>query len=55
MVETYTDDNGDERCENCRDLTGECGCYCSTCGDHVIECGCDDGPACPALWRPDDE
>jgi hypothetical protein len=53
MLETYTDDNGDERCDNCGDTTQECVCACSECGDGVAECACDEGPTYPAVYRED--
>lgn len=50
-VQTYTDDDGTERCDNCGEPTDECVCYCVECGDHVTECACDDGPTYPAVME----
>lgn len=50
MVELYTDADGVERCENCRETAGDCVCCCSECGDHVTECACEEGPVYPAVW-----
>ena len=49
-VETYTDDDGTERCDNCDETAGgDCVCCCAECGDHVTECACEDGPTYPAV------
>lgn len=50
-METYTDDEGIERCDNCDEDVVECVCACSECGDHVTECACDEGPTYPAIME----
>lgn len=56
MVETYTDADGVERCENCGETAGgDCVCCCSECGDGVTECACDEGPTYPAVFNEDEE
>jgi len=42
VAETYIDDNGDERCDDCEEETHECCCTCEMCGDSVHECACDE-------------
>lgn len=54
MVETYTDAEGDERCDNCDATVNECVCCCVRCGDGVAECSCDEGPTYPAVWSEED-
>lgn len=49
MLETYTDDDGVERFDNCGHPTDDCPCVCAECGDGLVECACDDGPTCPAV------
>ncbi len=48
-METYVDDEGNERCDNCDEEVNECVCACAVCGDAVAECSCDEGPAYPAV------
>lgn len=48
-METYVDDNGVERCDNCGATTDDCACACVECGDHVMDCVCDEGPSYPAV------
>lgn len=49
-METYIDEHGVERCDNCgKTAGGDCACHCSECGDHVTECACEDGPTYPAV------
>jgi hypothetical protein len=47
-VESYLDDEGEERCDYCDELVDECECQCSECGDRVTECSCEEGPTYPA-------
>lgn len=47
-VESYLDDEGEERCDYCDELIDECECQCSECGDRVTECSCEEGPTYPA-------
>lgn len=49
-LDTYADDNGTERCDNCNETTDDCVCRCVECGDAVEECACSEGPAYPAVW-----
>lgn len=51
MIDTWIDGEGDERCDNCGEPTGECVCCCAECGDHVTECACDEGPVYPAVME----
>ena len=39
-METYTDDEGDERHDECGKLVDDCDCTCANCGDPVVECAC---------------
>lgn len=48
-METYTDEHGIERCDNCGEPVDECACACVECGDNVADCVCDDGPTYPAV------
>lgn len=48
-METYVDDQGVERCDNCSQDVNECACCCVVCGDYVSECACQDGPTYPAV------
>ncbi len=41
MTETYTDDEGAERCDNCDEEAHECACVCPECGDSLQDCGGD--------------
>lgn len=43
-METYEDDDGNERCDNCDELIGECSCTCCVCDDGLDECTCEEGP-----------
>lgn len=37
--ETYIDDDGTERCDNCDEPVDECECRCPDCGDRIhTEC-----------------
>lgn len=47
-METYTDNDGAERCDNCNETVDECVCACVVCDDPVMECACDEGPTYPA-------
>lgn len=47
-MDTYTDDQDAERCDNCGELVDECVCRCVECGDALDECACDEGPTYPA-------
>ena len=42
MATTYTDDIGEERCDDCGDLADLCTCTCEECGDGYQECSCDE-------------
>lgn len=42
MAETYTDDTGVERCDECDQELGYCECECDRCGDNIHECACGD-------------
>ncbi len=44
-MDTYTDENGVERCDACQEELGYCTCTCDECGDNVHECACDEDPA----------
>jgi hypothetical protein len=48
-MDSYTDAQGVERCDNCGDTFDGCACYCSECGDHGTECACDEGPTLPPV------
>jgi hypothetical protein len=48
-METYVDETGVERDDNCGEPVDECACCCVVCGDHVADCVCDDGPTYPAV------
>lgn len=43
MAETYFDDDGTERCDDCDEPVFECTCACDVTGDSVHECA---GPGC---------
>lgn len=49
MIETFTDADGFECCDNCGEPVDECTCTCVVCGDNVVECACDGGPTYPAV------
>lgn len=49
MLETYTNEQGVECCDNCNEAVEECVCACVVCGEQVAECSCDEGPAYPAV------
>lgn len=41
MTETYFDDDGVERCDECEEPLDECCCTCPDCGDGVHDdCAC---------------
>lgn len=42
MPETYTNDDGDEACEECQNELFYCTCTCDRCGDNPHECACDE-------------
>lgn len=48
-METHTDEQGVECCDNCGTDVDECACCCVDCGDTVSDCSCEDGPAYPAV------
>lgn len=48
-METYIDDDGLERCDNCNEPVQECCCECVECGEAVQECCCEEGPTYPAV------
>ncbi len=41
-VDTYTDANGVEYCDRCKQELGYCACLCETCGENVHECACEE-------------
>lgn len=47
-MDTYIDDDGVERCDNCDEPVDECGCACIECGDAPADCACPEGPSYPA-------
>jgi len=38
MPDTYTNGNGEECCDQCREELGYCTCLCDYCGDNIHEC-----------------
>lgn len=48
-METYTNDDGAECCDNCGGTVNDCNCVCVECDEHVTECSCEGGPAYPAV------
>ncbi len=48
-METYTDSQGVEHCDNCGADVDTCDCRCTECGDLVQECACDEGPTYPVV------
>jgi hypothetical protein len=42
VADTYLDEQGVERCDDCEEEIHECCCTCETCGDSVHECACDE-------------
>jgi hypothetical protein len=42
MIETYTDSEGIERCDECEQPAHECWCVCGDCGDNATDCACGD-------------
>ena len=41
-MDTYFDEDGLERCDECDEEASTCYCYCGGCGDLKIECACED-------------
>lgn len=41
QTDTYLDADGLERCDECEELTQDCGRDCPICGDTLTECACD--------------
>jgi len=40
MHETYHDEDGIERCDDCEEPLEECFCACFDCGNQLEECAC---------------
>ena len=40
-METYTDDDGIERCDDCDEPIDYCTCTCPDCGDMLQDCACE--------------
>lgn len=41
-METYFDDDGVERCDDCENTVEECDCVCDVCGDMLQDCACEE-------------
>lgn len=42
-MDTYTDEDGTERCDECDEPTEDCTCTCDITGEQINECA---GPGC---------
>lgn len=42
-IDSYLDDDGNERCDDCEETLEDCACTCIVTGDPVHECA---GPGC---------
>lgn len=41
-MESYIDEEGIQRCDDCEDEIDTCTCVCLYCGDHFYDCVCDE-------------